>query len=71
MKQSDCQMISDVALIPFAATGIVLYVIVGGTFLITHNILATPIIYATTGKVVSSSKEIKKFYFPNKKVVPK
>ncbi len=70
MKRSDCQMITDIALIPLAGTGIVLYVIIGGTFLITHSILATPILYATTGKVVSSPKVMKNFYFPKKKIVP-
>lgn len=63
-------MITDIAILPFAATAVVLYVVVGGTFLITHNLLVSPIVYLATGKSVSSHKDIKKFYSTKKKVVP-
>lgn len=71
MKRSDCEMIRDMAMIPVAASAIGVYVIVGGTLLLVHGVLATPIIYAKTGKVVYSFQEMSKFYGQKKKrVVP-
>lgn len=70
MKRSDCQAISDIVIIPFAAGAVLLYVVVGGSLLLVHNVLITPLIYAKTGKLVYSHKDIAKFYGGNKKVVP-
>ena len=70
MKRSDCKMIQDMAMIPVAASAVVIYVVVGGTLLLLHGILATPLIYAKTGKVVYSFQEMKKFYGQKKKVTP-
>lgn len=70
MKRSDCQMVADIAMIPIGAAAVSLYVVVGGSLLLLHGILATPIIYAKTGKIVYSFQEIKKFYGQKKKVTP-
>ena len=70
MKRSDCQMISDIVIIPFAGTAVLLYVVVGGSLLLLHNVLIAPLIYAKTGKVIYSHKEIVKFYGRNNKVAP-
>lgn len=70
MKRSECQMIGDIVMIPIGATAVCLYVVVGGSLLLFHSILATPIIYAKTGKIVYSFQEMKKFYGQKKKVTP-
>ncbi len=70
MKRSDCQMISDIALIPVGAAAVTVYVVVGGTLLLVHGLFATPLIYAKTGKIVYSHKEIAKFYGKKKRIVP-
>lgn len=70
MKRSDCQAISDIIIIPFAAGAVLMYVVVGGSLLLVHNVFIAPLIYAKSGKVVSSYNEIAKFYGKNKKVVP-
>ena len=70
MKRSDCQMITDIAMIPIGASAVLLYVVVGGSLLLLHNVFVAPLVYAKTGNIVSSHKEIAKFYGRKKKVVP-